>query len=373
MKRLTADQRRARLMAKVALLPAALFMQGALFFTLQQPSVHGLYNVAAVMQFMPLLYVGAYITLRGLAATWLCWIHYTALMIQFVWSWHLSGQLPDEQAGIQALIQQALLTTAVSHPLYILALPYIVRLRRSLDQARQDSYRSKARFLAMVSHEIRTPLQSMLGSIDLLAMRLAAPADQRVVARLRGAADQLQTHLRDVTEYTRLEDPSLHLANEPIDLPALLSELIDEWRASAQGKGLQLRLVLHDAERPLLALSHGDPMRVRQVLGNLLSNAIKYTPHGEVVLKAHTSTTEPGMVCLVVEDTGVGMPEAHLSDIFQPYVRLEHARSTNTEGTGLGLAVVQRLVDRMDGHLGVQSTPGAGSRFEVCLPMLHNV
>lgn len=361
-----------RAAAWCALVPASVFMQGSLCITLQHPDQRGLYNIAAVMQFMPLLYVGAYTTLRGRSALWLCWGHYAVLMLQFGISWLLSRDLPFDPSHTQVMIQQALITTAVSHPLYILALPYIVRLRRSLDQARQDSYRSKARFLAMVSHELRTPLQSMLGSVDLLGMRLSAPADQRVLTRLRVATHQLQTHLKDITEYTQLEDPALSLQDIPVDLVTLCQDLLDDQRASIGDKPLALRLDLPDPERPLLQHAHGDPMRVRQVLLNLLVNAVKYTNQGEVLLRVRSSTTEPGMVCFTVEDTGMGIALRHHEAIFQPYVRLDEAKAHSAEGTGLGLAVVKRLVDRMEGHLTVNSTPGVGSRFDVILPMLHN-
>ena len=181
------------------LIGSALGLQATLLFVLHHAGPSDLPALAWATPFVPLLYVCAFIGWRR-GAVWLSWSHYLGLVAQLLIAWLATRTEPLAHA----LIEQMLLSTALSHPLYILVLSCVLPAQRphQPDQDRLARYRDKARFLAMLSHEIRTPLQSMLGSIDLLDMRLSGPTEQRAVARLRTAADQLQAQLRDLSEYT---------------------------------------------------------------------------------------------------------------------------------------------------------------------------
>jgi signal transduction histidine kinase len=149
-----------------------------------------------------------------------------------------------------------------------------------------------------------------------------------------------------------------------------LQALRDEWAPQAHAKGLSLTLDIAEADRAALQSVPSDATRVRQIVSNLVSNALKYTLVGGATI--HASLSRPHEIRLVVSDTGIGIAPRHREEIFQPYVRLEDARAMRAEGSGLGLAVVKRLVERLGGDIRVDSHPDQGSRFEVTLPMVDN-
>lgn len=349
-----------------ALLPTCIYLQGVLYLGSNCSSMKGLYAVSSIAQMMPVFYIANFVALRRGAAL-LSWLHYAGIAVQYL----LLSRVPEPAAGWsehQIVMHKTFLASLLIQPACILALSYIVHLRDRLHATQQEVFRGKERFLAMLSHEIRTPLQAMLGTIDLLALKLKGGTETRALDRLRTSATQLETHLRDVTEFTRLEDPALRIHSAPFDLHQLLQELRDEWTPHAHAKGLSLTLDI--ADPAALRAVCSDATRVRQIVANLLSNALKYTLVGGVTLRAGLAT--PGQVCLTVIDTGIGVAPQHREAIFQPYVRLEDARAMRAEGSGLGLAVVQRLVERLGGRIQLESHPDQGSRFDVTLPMTDN-
>jgi signal transduction histidine kinase len=354
-----------------ALLPTSLYLQGAMHLALAgPPSIQGLYAVTSIAQVMPVFYVIAFVALpRGGAL--MSWLHYAGLAAQCL----LLNLLPQPASGwneIELITQKTVQASVLIHPACILALSFIVHLRDRLNHSQREAFKSKERFLAMLSHEIRTPLQAMLGTIDLLGLKLRGGTEVRALDRLRTSATQLDRHLRDVTEFTRLEDPALRIHAETFDLVQLLNDVRDDWLTQAQAKGLSIRIDIPDEDRPTLQAMRLDPTRVRQIVCNLLSNALKYTLVGGVTVQASLPAHPRHHVLLVVSDSGIGIAAQHLDDIFQPYVRLEDARAMRVEGSGLGLAVVKRLVDRLGGRLQVSSHADQGSRFEVALPIMDN-
>ena len=348
------------------------YFLGALHFAVLDGTGTGLYSLASNAQFMPLLYVAAFIALRRGAAmlSWALLAGTAALYARHFGQtgWH--GLMPAQGDTVGHIWCIVLLT----HPCYILALQYITTLKDRLLQAERRAHADKQRFLAMLSHEIRSPLQAMLGSIDLLALKAHTPPERRAVDRIRHAADQLDTHLRDVSEFTRLEDPAWRLKAEPIDMALLARETVDAWQPQASAKGLALSVDIPSGDEPLLRLVHTDPQRVRQILGNLLNNAVKYTPRGRIDVRVEIDP-DGEHILLEVADTGVGIPPQAQAGIFEPYVRLDtrHAGDgqASPEGSGLGLAIVRRLVDRLHGQVRVESQPGQGSCLAVRLPLRH--
>lgn len=343
----------------------ATYFIGSLITTTEAGGPDGLYEVASNAQFMPLLYLAAFVTMtRG--APRLSWLTYTATVLSYLWLYGFEGAPGGDHIG------HFWFMLLITHPIFILALSYVSVLHTRLKSAEVEVHTSRERFLAMLSHEIRTPLQAMLGSIDLLALKLRGGAEIRALDRLRGSAIQLDAHLRDVTEFTRLENPALRIQAEPVDLVRLLHELREEWLPQAQAKGLNLSLNIAPADQAALQQWRADATRVRQIVGNLVSNALKYTLVGGVTIHAGLSARQRGHLSLVVEDSGIGIAPQHLETVFQPYVRLEDARALKVEGSGLGLAVVRRLVERLGGSLYLDSHPDRGSRFTVELPMADN-
>ncbi|MBH1988290.1 MAG: HAMP domain-containing histidine kinase [Burkholderiales bacterium] len=346
--------------AGIATVGAAVYFIGSLVSTSGGQGPHSLYEVASNAQFMPMLYLGAFVTMTRGAAR-LSWITYAGIVAAYV---SLYGARAPQGADPVAHFWFTLLIT---HPLFILALSYVSVLQSKLSRAELEANAGRERFLAMLSHEIRTPLQGMLGSIDLLDIKVQGATERRAIGRLRQISSQLTAHLRDLTEYTRMDNPAWRLQPEGVDLVALIDDISQEHRPRVRAKGLQLHVDVDDA--PALHRIETDPNRVRQVLDNLIHNALKYTAQGSISLSLRTAPDRADRLELTVADTGIGIHADAMPHIFEPYVRLEDRKLPRTEGSGLGLAVVRRLVDRLGGDMAVESTPERGSTFRVWLPL----
>ena len=345
----------------VATVAAAVYFIGSLVSTSSRSGANGLYEVASNAQFMPLLYLAAFVTMTRGAAR-LSWATYGGIVVSYLSLY--GAQAPQEADPIAHFW----FTLLITHPLFILALSYVSVLHSKLSQAELEANAGRERFLAMLSHEIRTPLQGMLGSIDLLDIKVQGATERRAIGRLRQISSQLAAHLKDLTEYTRMDNPDWRLQTEAVDVVALIDDIAQEHRPRVRAKGLQLHIDVEDA--PMLHDVETDPNRVRQVLDNLVHNALKYTAQGDISVKLRTSPDRTGHLELTVADTGIGIEAEAMPQIFEPYVRLEDRKLPRTEGTGLGLAVVHRLVDRLGGDMAVESTPERGSTFHVWLPLV---
>ena len=345
----------------VATVAAAVYFIGSLVSTSSRSGANGLYEVASNAQFMPLLYLAAFVTMTRGAAR-LSWATYGGIVVSYL---SLYGAQAPQDADP---IAHFWFTLLITHPLFILALSYVSVLHSKLSQAELEANAGRERFLAMLSHEIRTPLQGMLGSIDLLDIKVQGATERRAIGRLRQISSQLAAHLKDLTEYTRMDNPDWRLQTEAVDLVALIDDIAQEHRPRVRAKGLQLHIDVEDA--PMLHDVETDPNRVRQVLDNLVHNALKYTAQGDISVKLRTSPDRTGHLELTVADTGIGIEAEAMPQIFEPYVRLEDRKLPRTEGSGLGLAVVRRLVDRLGGDMAVESTPERGSTFHVWLPLV---
>ena len=234
-------------------------------------------------------------------------------------------------------------------------------------QAAERTSRAKTAFMATMSHEIRSPLGAIRGFAELLAeeVREAATRGTEVppaveeFAGIIGENTGRALHLvHSLFDLARLETGGLDLRREPVPLHPAIERVLRRHRGAAEAKGLSLRFEPASCGPVVL----GDPDRVEEVVAHLVSNAVKFTEAGGVTL---TTSLEEATVRLVVEDTGIGIAEAYLLHLFEPFSQEDYRLNRSYGGSGLGLAITRRLLGGMGGLIRVESEKGRGSRFEV--------
>jgi two-component system cell cycle sensor histidine kinase PleC len=226
------------------------------------------------------------------------------------------------------------------------------------------SNRAKTDFLALVSHELRTPLNAILGFAQIMQMVDLDP-EQRVdsVDQIVRAGQHLRDLIDDLLDLSRIEAGQLTVVAEDVEPGIVIGEVLDLVRPLAASRDITL------VGPPVAGVPRvrADQRCIRQVLINLIANAVKYSRvGGRVGVEAERTTEE--MVRINIWDSGPGIPPDSIAQLFQPFHRLEQDGSIEPKGTGLGLALSARLMDEMDGRIGVESTPGSGSCFWVELP-----
>jgi PAS domain S-box-containing protein len=253
-------------------------------------------------------------------------------------------------------------------------------LRVARDKA-EEAMRAKADFLAMMSHELRTPMTGIIGMCDLLEESDLSEEQRHLLSVLHNSAHSLLTVLNDVLDFSKIEAGKLTLECIDFQPHDVAREVIDLLAPGASVKGNTLIGDWISDELPML---NGDPTRLRQVLYNLVGNANKFTDHGTVILSIRpieaASTAASGESSVAhghlrlrfeVRDTGIGIAPEVLPDLFRPFEQADTSTTRRFGGTGLGLAICRRLVEAMNGTIGVQSTPGAGSTFWFTLELPH--
>ncbi len=248
---------------------------------------------------------------------------------------------------------------------YLAGAVEVARLHEQLEQRvvertaqLADASRAKSEFLSRMSHELRTPLNAILGFAQLL--ELDHPDQEESVGHILKAGRHLLDLVNEVLDIARIETGRLVISSEPVSAKETIQEGLDLVAPLAAARGIRLGVEAAGLSDRFIAV---DRQRLKQVLLNLLSNAIKYNrPGGAVTL---SSVDAPGgRLRINVRDTGPGIPPDRLGQLFTPFERLG-AEQTGIEGTGLGLALSKRLVEAMQGTLGVDSTVGRGATFWV--------
>jgi PAS domain S-box-containing protein len=231
----------------------------------------------------------------------------------------------------------------------------------------QEASRLKSEFLANMSHELRTPLNSIIGFAELLHDREVDPESPQYLEFLQDilkSGRHLQQLINDVLDLAKVEAGKIELRPEKVDIGQLITEVAAVLRGIAASKQIRIECqVQPDARHATL-----DPGRFKQILYNYLSNALKFTSEGGLVtVSARTEGAE--LLCLMVEDTGVGIADADLGRLFVDFQQLEQGATKKHAGTGLGLALTKRLVEAQGGSVGVKSVVGKGSQFFALLPL----
>lgn len=229
----------------------------------------------------------------------------------------------------------------------------------------QEEVRLKSQFLALMSHELRTPMNAILGFSQLLMRQAQHQLGQNqihMLERIFNSGKHLLKLIEDILDFSKLEAGKLELNLEEFDLVELVTQTVEELQSLAQQKHLELHIHV-SLENPCVV---NDSNRLRQVLVNLLSNAIKFTDSGSITVDACEPT--PDQIAIAVKDTGIGIEQSEVQQIFQEFRQLSQSLTRTHGGTGLGLAITDRLVRMMDGNIQVESQPGEGSTFRLELP-----
>ena len=238
---------------------------------------------------------------------------------------------------------------------------YMEELQEQRDIA-DSANEAKSRFLANMSHEIRTPINAVLG-MDEMILRESNEKEIRAYASdIMSAGRTLLSLINDILDLSKVEEGKMEIIPVQYDLSSLINDLVNMIRDRAANKGLKFSVNV-DEHIPHLLL--GDEIRIRQCAMNLLTNAVKYTEAGEVTLTLSYKKTSDDHILLgfTVEDTGIGMKEEDMENLFSPYKRIEEKRNRSIEGTGLGMSITQQLLDLMGSSLDVHSEYGKGSVF----------
>jgi two-component system sensor histidine kinase VicK len=228
--------------------------------------------------------------------------------------------------------------------------------KRELEEA-------KARFFSGVSHELKTPLTVILGSLEMILEGDTGEVSETQRSFLDDSMEEawrLGRLIDDLLDLSRIEATEFTVQQQIVDLDEVLEKVVRGFTPEAAKKGLQLEL--HAS--PLRFL--GDRDRIYQVFANIVSNAVKYTPEGKISI---TAAGEDGWVVVKVVDSGIGIPESELERIFEHFYRVDDEAAHGEKGSGIGLSVARRIVERHGGEISVESTPGEGSTFTVRIPV----
>ncbi|CAM3794169.1 CHASE domain-containing protein [Rheinheimera salexigens] len=268
-------------------------------------------------------------------------------------------------------VTATLLTYAKHEYIYLVARDISAQQQRERELATardnaDNANNAKSAFLANMSHEIRTPMNAILGLLQLVQQTHLDKRQRDYIEKTQVASQSLLEILNDILDFSKVEAGKLELELQPFSLSSLMHDLAVILAASAADKNLE---ILYDLDSDIPDILIGDALRIKQILINLAGNAIKFTEQGEVILAVRAQLSSDNTIQLIfkIQDTGIGMTPEQISQIFSGFQQAESSISRRFGGTGLGLAISKRLIELMQGHISVTSTPNVGSKFTVTM------
>ncbi|WP_073957410.1 response regulator [Thalassospira sp. TSL5-1] len=225
----------------------------------------------------------------------------------------------------------------------------------------------KTNFLANMSHEIRTPMNAIIGLLHLLGYTSLSREQQDYVRKISDSGKFLLGIIDDILTYSKIEAGKVRIEKTVFSLQEIMNSLSTIMSVNAAGKDIEVLISVGESvPRHIL----GDPFRLQQILINLAGNAIKFTNRGEVLISVDLLRKDEDRISLVFEvrDTGIGMDDEQVANLFKPFEQADSSTSRKYGGTGLGLSICHRLTELMEGEISVQSKRGVGSTFRVVLP-----
>ena len=238
----------------------------------------------------------------------------------------------------------------------------LIKARNAADAANE----AKSSFLARMSHEIRTPMNAIIGYTDILRQGSVKPDEQvRYLTTIQSNGDHLLELINDVLDLSKIEAGQMTIERRDVQFVTLCMQVLDTLKVKTDEKDLYLRL---EVETPVPAIIETDETRLRQILINTIGNAIKFTSNGGIKLIARlVNHNGKQLLEFDIADTGIGMPDSALKNIFQPFTQADSSVTRKFGGTGLGLAICKQLSESLGGGIRARSTEGKGTVFTVTI------